>query len=158
MLSTKTQSRVAYLFKVSVLAVIYHLAARVGLQMAYLQINTSPVWPPTGIALAALLLFGYNLWPGIGIGVLVGRMFTGADINVSVGLAFGNTLEAVVRAYLLKRFFHFENSMSRIRDVVGLTTAAIFSTMISASFGIATLVFTNPIVLTDLQPFGRHGG
>jgi hypothetical protein len=50
-----------YLVKILVLAVIYHLAARVGLSMAYVQANTSPVWPPTGIGLAALLIFGYRL-------------------------------------------------------------------------------------------------
>ena len=66
----------AYLLKILALAVIYHLAARVGLEMAYVQINISPVWPPTGIALAALLIFGYSMWPGISLGVLLGSLFT----------------------------------------------------------------------------------
>jgi len=52
-----------YILKILLIAIVYHLAARVGLRMAYVQINTSPVWPPTGIALAALLIFGYNVWP-----------------------------------------------------------------------------------------------
>ena len=63
-----------YLAEILVLAVVYHLAARVGLKMAYVQANTSPVWPPTGICLAALLIFGYLLWPGISLGVLVGSL------------------------------------------------------------------------------------
>ena len=63
-----TRAIAVYLLKLASLAVVYHLAARLGLKMAYVQINTSPVWPPTGIALAALLLFGYNLWPGISLG------------------------------------------------------------------------------------------
>ena len=50
-----------YLVKILILAVIYLLAARVGLKMAYVQANTSPVWPPTGIGLAALLIFDYRL-------------------------------------------------------------------------------------------------
>jgi len=54
-ISAKTAA--IYLSKIVVLAVIYHLAARLGLKMAYVQINTSPVWPPTGIALATLLIF-----------------------------------------------------------------------------------------------------
>lgn len=57
----RVQTIASYLLRVAALVVIYHLAARVGLSMAYVQSNTSPVWPPTGIALASLLLFGYQL-------------------------------------------------------------------------------------------------
>ncbi len=48
-----------YLLKVLILAIVYHLAARLGLRMAFFQANTSPVWPPTGIGLAALFILGY---------------------------------------------------------------------------------------------------
>src|SRR5512138_2589553 len=91
--SSNEESITVYILKVLALALIYHLAARLGLKMAYVQINTSPVWPPTGIALAALLIFGYRLWPGITLGVLAGSLFTGADFAVAVGMALGNTLE-----------------------------------------------------------------
>src|SRR3989337_2687482 len=74
-----------YLLKIAILAVVYHLAARLGLEMAYVQINTSPVWPPTGIALAALLLFGYRLWPGVSLGVLLGSLLNGAQFNIALG-------------------------------------------------------------------------
>src|SRR3990172_584850 len=106
-----------YLLKILGLAIIYHLAARLGLKMAYVQINTSPVWPPTGIALAALLIFGYNVWPAISLGVLLGSLFTGADIGVAMGITLGNTLEALAGAYLLKRFVNFHNVMDRVQDV-----------------------------------------
>lgn len=55
------------LLKVLVLSLVYHLAARLGLSLACVQINTSPVWPPTGIALAALLIFGLEIWPGVAL-------------------------------------------------------------------------------------------
>jgi integral membrane sensor domain MASE1 len=129
-----------YLLEILALAVIYHLAARVGLKMAYVQINTSPVWPPTGIALAALLIFGYRLWPGISLGVLLGSVLNGADIGVALGMALGNTLEALVGAYLLKSFVNFHNSMDRIRDVVGLGAVSVLSTAISATIGTLTLM------------------
>lgn len=77
------------LLKIVVLAVVYHLAARLGLKMAYVQINTSPVWPPTGIALAALLIFGIRLWPGVSLGVLLGSLLTGAPLNLALGMALG---------------------------------------------------------------------
>jgi signal transduction histidine kinase len=135
-----------YLFKLASLAVVYHLAARLGLKMAYVQINTSPVWPPTGIALAALLLFGYNLWPGISLGVLVGSLLTGAPVGLAVGMALGNTLEALVGAYCLKRFVGFHNAMDRIQDVVGLALFSVLSTALGASIGILTLLLTGGIV------------
>lgn len=142
-LSNKSQvskSAAIYLLKILALAVIYHLAARVGLKMAYVQFNTSPVWPPTGIALAALLVFGYNVWPGISLGVLLGSLLTGADPAVAVGLSIGNTLEALAGAYLLKRFIGFHNAMDRIRDAVGLAAVSVFSTTVSATIGTTTLM------------------
>jgi len=141
-----TRATAILLLKLVSLAVVYHLAARLGLKMAYVQINTSPVWPPTGIALAALLLFGYNLWPGISLGVLVGSLLTGAPAGVAVGMALGNTLEALVGAYCLKRFVGFHNAMDRIQDVVGLALCSIFSTALGASIGSMTLLLTGGIV------------
>ncbi len=108
--------------------------------MAYVQFNTSPVWPPTGIALAALLIFGYNVWPGISLGVLLGSLLTGADPAVAVGLTIGNTLEALAGAYLLKRVIGFHNAMDRIRDAVGLAAVSVFSTTVSATIGTVTLM------------------
>ncbi len=130
---------------------IYHLAARVGLSMAYVQSNTSPVWPPTGIALAALLLFGYEYWPGVSLGVLLGSLLTGADPVLALGMTVGNTLEALAGAYLLKRFVRFQNSLSALRDVVGLGGVAIASTAISATIGTTTLILTR---VGDWAAFG----
>jgi signal transduction histidine kinase len=141
-LPAKTTGIGIYLLKVFSLAVIYHLAARVGLMTAYVQINTSPVWPPTGIALAALLIFGFEFWPGISLGVLAGSLSQGTNFNVAFGMTVGNTLEALVGAVLLKRFFNFQNSMDRVRDVVALMTVSIFASMISATIGTMTLVVT----------------
>jgi len=138
--SLKTKAATIYILKILCLALIYHLAARLGLKMAYVQFNTSPVWPPTGIALAALLLFGLDLWPGVSLGVLLGSIFTGADFGVALGITLGNTLEALAGAYLLTRFVNFHNTLDRIRDVVGLAIVAIFCTAISATIGTTTLM------------------
>src|SRR5512140_638792 len=98
-----------YILKVLILAIAYHLAARLGLKMAYVQANTSPVWPPTGIGLAALLILGYWYWPGIGLGVLFGSLFTGAPFGLAVGMSLGNTLEALVAVYSLKKIVGFHH-------------------------------------------------
>jgi integral membrane sensor domain MASE1 len=116
----QVKSFAIYVAKILVLAVIYHLAARVGLKMAYVQANTSPVWPPTGIGLAALLIFGYRFWPGISLGVFFGSLLTGAPFTLALGMTIGNTLEVLVAAYLLRRIVGFQNRIDRIQDVVGL--------------------------------------
>jgi signal transduction histidine kinase len=141
-----------YLLEIIALAIVYRLAASLGLGMAYVQANTSPVWPPTGIALAALLLFGIKLWPGVVLGVLLGSLFTGAPFPLAMGMSIGNTLEAVVCAYLLKRFFDFHNPLTRIRDVIGLVAVSFFAAMISATFGAFTLTLVEPAVWNNIVP------
>jgi len=131
-----------YILKIVILTIFYHLAARLGLKMAYVQANTSPVWPPTGIALAALLLFGLNLWPGISLGVFLGSIITGAPLNLALGMTIGNTLEALVGAIVLRRYIDFHNSIDRLQDVIGLVVISICSTTISATIGTSTLIFT----------------
>jgi signal transduction histidine kinase len=143
------KSTAGYLLKILALAVIYHLAARVGLKMAYVQFNTSPVWPPTGIALAALLIFGYGVWPGISLGVLLGSLLTGALPGVAVGLTVGNTLEALAGAFLLRRFIDFHTNMDRIGDVVGLAVVSVFATIISATIGTITLMLAGQAAWGD---------
>jgi signal transduction histidine kinase len=142
LLPKNSRTILAYLLKISLLAIVYHLAARLGLRMAYVQINTSPVWPPTGIALTALLLFGYRMWPGVTLGVLLGSVLTGAPFNLAIGMALGNTLEALAGAYLLQRFFDFHKEMDRIQDVIGLAIVAMLATSISATIGTVTLAMT----------------
>lgn len=131
-----------YLLKILALALIYRLAAVLGLSLAFAQPNSSPVWPPTGIAIAALLLFGVNLWPGITLGVLIGSLLTGAPPLLAFGMALGNTLEAVAAALLLKHVVHFRNELDRLRDVVGLVLVSLLAAAISASSGTAAVILT----------------
>src|SRR5512136_634096 len=114
-----------YLTEILVLAVVYHLAARVGLKMAYVQANTSPVWPPTGIGLAALLIFGYRLWPGISLGVLAGSLLTGAPFWLALGITIGNTLEALAAVFFLRKIVDLHNAIDRIQDVIGLVLVSL---------------------------------
>ena len=141
-MTPKIKNGLLYIGKIIILAIIYHLAARLGLKMAYVQMNTSPVWPPTGISIAALLLFGISYWPGITLGVLGGSILTGAPINLAMGMALGNTLEAVTAAYILKRYLHFHEVLDKLNDVIGLAMVSTFSTAISASIGTLTLLIT----------------
>jgi signal transduction histidine kinase len=129
-----------YAVKLLSFTLVYRLAVVVGLTMAYYQSNTSPVWPPTGIAIAALLLFGFNLWPGIAISVLIGTSLAGTPLTLSLGIALGNTLEALAAAYLLKRVIGINFALNRIRDIVVFVLVAVFCTMISATIGSLSVV------------------
>jgi signal transduction histidine kinase len=134
-----------YLAKIVGLAIIYHLAARLGLQMAYVQQNTSPVWPPSGIALAALLLAGIGYWPGITLGVVAGSLLTGAPLGMALGFGAANTLEAVIAAVLLKKWIRFDPGINRIRDVTGLVAASACGTAVSAVIGVTTLILSGSV-------------
>src|SRR5271163_5222103 len=76
------------------LAVVYFVAGKLGLQLAYVHASATAVWPCTGIAIAALLVFGYRVWPGILVGAFFVNLTTAGTVGTSVVSAVGDTLEA----------------------------------------------------------------
>ncbi|MBS4028471.1 MAG: PAS domain S-box protein [Ignavibacteriales bacterium] len=130
----------SYIVKVVALFAIYFITATVGLKMDAVSGFATLVWPPTGISLAAILIFGYSLWPGVFVGAFLVNYFTGAPLLVALGMGTGNTLEALFGAYLLHRFAGFQNSLERLRDVLALIIfAAVSSTIVSATIGVSSL-------------------
>ncbi|MBI3323312.1 MAG: MASE1 domain-containing protein [Candidatus Omnitrophica bacterium] len=124
----------------AVLCAAYFGAARMGLAMDAVSGFATLVWPPTGIALAALLLWGYRLWPGIAAGAFLANASIGAPLGAAFGIAVGNTLEAVVGACLLRGLLGFRNDLDRLRDVLGLILlGAGLSTTVSATLGVGSL-------------------
>ena len=120
-------------------AAIYFGAAKLGLSMAVTAEQVSAVWPPTGIALAAILIFGHRIWPGIWLGAFMANATANEPIGTACGIALGNTLEAVIGAWLL-RWAAFDKSLERLKDVLSLIVlAACVSTTISATIGVASL-------------------
>src|SRR5689334_5605827 len=95
--------RALYPVRVALLPTVYFGAAQLGLAMASVAEQVPAVWPPTGIALAALLLFGYRVWPGIALGAFLANATTHAPLAAAAGIAFGNTLEGLVGAWMLRR-------------------------------------------------------
>jgi integral membrane sensor domain MASE1 len=136
-----------YVAKIVVLAGVYYGGAKLGLALAFETASVTAVWPPTGIALAALVLGGYRFWPGIALGALIANATTGGiPIYSALGITVGNTMEAVVGAYLLLRLVDFRPSLERVRDVLALAgLAAVVSTTVSASIGVASLLAGNEI-------------
>jgi integral membrane sensor domain MASE1 len=100
---------------------LYLAAATFGLSLDAVSGYAAAVWPPTGIALAALILYGSGLWPAIAIGAFLVNWWVGAPVLVAAGMALGNTLEAVVGAVVLERVVGFRPSLARLQDVLGPT-------------------------------------
>ena len=98
---------------------VYFAAARLGLSLAFGAEQVSAVWPPTGIALAAVLRMGYRVWPGIALGASLANILANEPWYTAVGIAAGNTLEALCGAWLLQRA-GFSPGLRRLRDAVGL--------------------------------------
>src|SRR4051794_20977334 len=106
-----------YALKLVGLAAVYYGAAKLGLSLAFMNSSITAVWPPTGIALAALVFWGHRMWPGIALGALLANSWTGIPIYSTLGITIGNTGEALVGAYLLRQVAEFRPSLERIRDV-----------------------------------------
>ena len=91
--------------RVLLVAAAYFGSAKLGLALAYTQGNVTAVWPPTGIALGALVIWGYRFWPGVALGALLANGTTDVSVLTTLGITVGNTLEAVTGAALLGRAF-----------------------------------------------------
>lgn len=135
-----TTSRPRYTLAIGALAILYGVAAKAGLMMDAVSGFATLVWAPSGLALAALLILGTRLWPGVFIGAFLANLLNGAPIPVALGIGVGNTLEAVIAVYALRRIPGFEPSIERLADVIGLIVlAAGLSTMVSATIGVTSL-------------------
>lgn len=122
------------------LAVIYLIAGKIGLRLAFVNPSATAVWPPTGIALAALLVLGYEVWPGVFLGAFLVNITTAGSLATSAGIAAGNTLEALAGCYLVNQFAHGHKAFNRAQDIFRFAAlAGLASTSISATLGVASL-------------------
>jgi signal transduction histidine kinase/integral membrane sensor domain MASE1 len=127
----------------------YVVTARLGLALGAVSGFATLVWPPTGIALFALLRYGYRLWPAIFAGAFVANFMNAVSPSLNLGIApsagiglaiaAGNTAEALVATFLLNRV-GFDRNLGRLRDVGALLLfAACLSTTLSATVGVLSL-------------------
>jgi integral membrane sensor domain MASE1 len=129
---------------------LYYGAAKLGLALAYANSSVTAVWAPTGIALAAVVLWGYRLWPAVALGALLANAWTGVPLGTVLGITAGNTLEALAGAYLLRRAA-FDPRLERSRDVVVLVAlAATVSTTVSATIGVLSLRVGHAVDTADV--------
>ncbi len=124
----------------SALGAVYFAAGKLGLKLAFVHASATAVWPPTGIALAALLLLGLRAWPGILLGAFLVNVTTAGTVATSGAIAVGNTLEALIGAALVNRFANGRHAFRRAEGVLRFCLfAALASTVVSATLGPASL-------------------
>src|SRR3954468_13891361 len=113
----------SYLIGVLLVAGTYYAAAKIGLRLAYLHGTVTALWPPVGVGIAALVLYGPRLWPGIVAGDLLAADFS-SPFGTVLGQTAGNTLEVVIAAVLLRRLVGSRIGMTRVREVFALLGCA----------------------------------
>src|SRR5258706_3918603 len=133
--------------------VLYIVSGKLGLSLAFVNASTTAVWPPTGIALSAIVLFGYRVIPAIFFGAFIVNFTTTGDIWTSLGIAIANTLEGVVGAYLVKKFAGGISAVNSVSHILRFTLfAAILSTIVSTDIGVITLIFGKLATWKDFAP------
>jgi PAS domain S-box-containing protein len=119
---------------------LYVGAAKLGIELSVAHGVITPVWAPTGIALAAVILFGPRFAAAVAIGALIANATSGASLGEAIFISVGNTLEALVGRELLVRA-GFRPSLDRVRDVLALVfLAACVSPTVAATNGVTTLL------------------
>jgi len=124
--------------EVGIVAGLYYGAARAGLHLAYLHGSVTAIWPPVGVGVAALVILGPGVWPGIVIGDLLVADFS-SPWGTVLGETLGNTLEVVVAAMLFRWLAGRRTGLERVWDVLALVACAAVGTLISAAFGVVSL-------------------
>ncbi|MCK6485415.1 MAG: MASE1 domain-containing protein [Phycisphaerae bacterium] len=125
---------------IAALAGVYFATGIFGLSHTYLNQSVTLIWPPTGISLAALMLWGRRLWPGVALGAFLVNYYTTPSVPVALGIAAGNSCEALLGAWLAMRYAGgvraFERPQTALRFML---FAAVAATMTSASIGVTSL-------------------
>ena len=129
-----------YLVHILLIGSAYFLVAKFGLSLAFSTKQVTALWPPTGIALAALLIAGYRVWPAIFVAAFAINALVGGSLWVAAAIAVGNTLAPLCGSFCLNRLISFNSGLKNSRDVLALIfLGAIGGMLISASSGTAVL-------------------
>lgn len=137
-------------------AAAYFVVGKFFLKLAVVHPSASPVWPTTGLTLAAFLLLGYRIWPGILLGAFLVNVTTAGSVFTSVGIAMGNTLEGVAGCYLVSRFANGRKAFEKTHDVFAFTfLAALLSTTLSSTLGVTSLALGGYAQWAEYVPIWR---
>jgi signal transduction histidine kinase len=125
---------------IGAVAIIYFVAGKLGLYFAAYNPSSSPLWPAAGIAIVALLLGGFRFWPAVFLGAFFVNVTTSGPSLTSLGIATGNTLEALVGAYLTMRYANGGKMLERVQDFFKFVAIILFASAVSPTIGLTSLV------------------
>ncbi|MEU2430090.1 MASE1 domain-containing protein [Streptomyces sp. NPDC007861] len=138
--------------RILAVAAVYYGSAELGLLLQLVRGQVTPLWPPTGVALAALLVLGLRIWPGIALGALLVNLPIGPSLPAVLAITAGNTL-APVCAYLMLRRSGFRTELDRLRDGLALVfLGALAGMLISSTVGTGVLVLAGAVEGGDFWP------
>ncbi|MGW1161588.1 MASE1 domain-containing protein [Streptomyces sp. NPDC002513] len=138
--------------KICAVAALYYASGKLGLLQQLVRGQVTPLWPPTGIALAGLLLLGPRVWPGIALGAFLINIRLGPSIPAVLAITTGNTL-APLCSYALLRHAGFHTRMNRFRDALALVFLGAFTGMlVSATVGSSTLLLVRALPAGGFWP------
>ena len=144
--------RIPQLGQVLLLATIYFVAAKLSLVLAIPPGYATAVWPPSGIALAATLLFGNRIWPGIWLGATLVNLTVASSPVTAVIIGTGNTLEALAGAAIIQRFVGIPRCFERGQDVALFVAAAALSCTIAATVAVTSLALGGSVSWPEFFP------
>jgi PAS domain S-box-containing protein len=137
----------------TLLGAAYFVAGKFGLSLAIVNASASPVWPPSGLSVAAFLLLGPRVWPAVLAGAFLVNVTTAGSIVTSIGIAVGNTLEGRLGADLVRLFANGRGAFDRARDVFKFVVlAGLFATTVSATIGVTSLTLAGYADWIDYGP------
>jgi PAS domain S-box-containing protein len=130
----------------------YFIAGKLGQATSSIRSsNLGPVWPAYGIALAAFVAYGYRVWPGIAVSAFLVAFSSSVPPLAAAGQAIGATVAALAGSVVLRRVLHFDPSLSRLSDALGLVVLGAFgSATVSASIGVFCLYATGVTAYSGL--------
>lgn len=154
LLRTPPATVARHLASIGLIAAVYYLAGRFGLELAYLDGAVAALWPPAGVGLAALVLFGPRVVPGIVIGdLLLGDYST--PLGTVLAQTVGNTVALLAAAQLMRRLTHGRYRLDRVSDVLAFIACALLAAVISAAFGPTALRLGGVITTSELDDVFR---
>ena len=143
------QDKSRFIAKLLLIALAYFASGRLGLAIPYFGTHIPLIWLPTGIAVAALLRFGYGYWPGIFLGAAATNFSIDASPLLDSSIALGNTLGPLLAVWLLRRL-KFHNTVDRARDTLFVGMAATIGALVNASGGVGSLVIFKVLPAQDV--------
>src|SRR5262245_11195437 len=148
------------LAKLAAMAAAYYVVGRLGLLLAIPPGYATAVWPASGIALAGTLLFGYRVWPGILLGSFLVNLQTSLDTTstasilnttaLAASIGMGASLQAIVGAFLVRRFTHYPTAFVAARDIIKfLLLGGPVSCLVNATCSVTSLLLSGVVHPVD---------